>query len=275
VSYGSEDVLEGFLATLRNASEARPIIVIADNKPTESSAVEALAIAHSARYLPLEGNHGYGFAMNAAVTTLPTSVEWILLSNPDLTFSPGAIDQLVATGNTDAGIGSVGPAILSADGEVYPSARTVPSLRTGIGHALFANIWTENPWSRAYKSSEDYDSRRDAGWLSGACLLVRRSTFEKLDGFDTAYFMYFEDVDLGYRIGKLGLRNVYEPAARVTHLGGHSTDDDSARMIRAHHDSARRFLSRKYSGPLLWPIRAVLSLGLIARSRIQSWRAHN
>jgi N-acetylglucosaminyl-diphospho-decaprenol L-rhamnosyltransferase len=63
-----------------------------------------------------------------------------------------------------------------------------------------------------------------------------------------------------------GYRNVYEPAAEIVHTGAHSTGQASERMIHAHHESARRFLSRKYPGPLLWPVRAALSLGLRLRS---------
>jgi N-acetylglucosaminyl-diphospho-decaprenol L-rhamnosyltransferase len=104
--------------------------------------------------------------------------------------------------------------------------------------------------------------------LSGACVLVRKSAFDEIGGFDTGFFMYFEDVDLGYRLGKSGHRNVYEPAAVVTHTGAHSTNSDSGRMITAHHESARRFLNKKYSGPLLWPVRVVLRIGLQLRSAL-------
>jgi N-acetylglucosaminyl-diphospho-decaprenol L-rhamnosyltransferase len=157
---------------------------------------------------------------------------------------------------------------------VYPSARALPSLRTGIGHALFANIWLGNPWTRAYRRDSSSDPvRRDAGWLSGACVLVRKSAFDELGGFDDGYFMYFEDVDLGYRLGKAGYRNVYEPAAVVVHSGAHSTSDHSARMISVHHESARRFLTRKYSGWYLWPVRVALTVGLDLRSALLSRRA--
>jgi N-acetylglucosaminyl-diphospho-decaprenol L-rhamnosyltransferase len=165
-------------------------------------------------------------------------------------------------------------AAIMTDGLVYPSARAIPSLRTGIGHALFANIWLANPWTRAYRNdTETTPVRRDAGWLSGACLLVRRSVFEQLGGFDPNFFMYFEDVDLGYRLGKLGYRNVYEPAATVIHTGAHSTEGESARMIAAHHESARRFLHKKYSGWYLLPVRIVLDLGLAVRSSALKRRA--
>ncbi|WP_394771437.1 glycosyltransferase family 2 protein [Lacisediminihabitans sp.] len=273
VSYGSGDVLEGFLASVPASSTDELVVVVADNKPEDGDLVASLAGRASARYLPLAENRGYGGGMNAAIRALPAQVEWVLISNPDVELGRGAVDVLVAAGSEDPRIAAVGPAILT-DGVVYPSARSVPSLRTGVGHALFANLWLGNPWTKAYRRDSDLAPvRRDAGWLSGACVLVRRSAFDEIGGFDEGFFMYFEDVDLGYRLGKLGYRNVYEPAAVVTHTGAHSTNEDSARMISAHHDSARRFLNKKYSGALLWPVRATLTVGLSARSALLRRRA--
>lgn len=177
--------------------------------------------------------------------SIVAEVSRILISNPDVLLTPDAIDILIAVGQAGDHVGSVGPAIHNADGSVYPSARGVPSLRTGVGHAMFANLWSGNPWTRAYRNDSAQEGvPRDADWLPGACLLVRRSVFDQLGGFDPAYFMYFEDVDLGYRIGKLGYRNVYQPHAHVQHIGAHSTEGESSRMVRAHHDSAKRFPPR-------------------------------
>jgi N-acetylglucosaminyl-diphospho-decaprenol L-rhamnosyltransferase len=269
VSYGSAAVLEALLDSIPAASSASIDIVVVDNKPDEADAVEHLARTHGASYLPLSSNPGYGGAINAGVATLPSTVEWILVVNPDVVFQPGSVDAMIAAANEDPAIGSVGPLTLSGDGEIYPSARSVPSLRTGVGHALFVNLWLDNPWTRAYRNDTATDPvRRDAGWLSGACVLVRRSAFEQLGGFDEGYFMYFEDVDLGYRLGKAGYRNVYEPDAVVTHTGAHSTNTESGRMISAHHDSARRFLNRKYRGFWLWPVRVTLTIGLQLRSML-------
>lgn len=269
VSYGSSEVLGGFLRSVAGVSAEPPLVVVADNKPEGDAAVAAISQQNGVVYLPLHANLGYGGAVNAAVATLPPSVEWILVSNPDVSLTAGALDTLVALGDSEPRIGSVGPAVLDPDGTVYPSARSVPSLRTGVGHALLVNLWTDNPWTRGYRNdTETPVERRDAGWLSGACVLVRRSAFAELGGFDTGFFMYFEDVDLGYRLGKLGYRNVYEPAARVVHTGAHSTTSDSARMVQAHHDSARRFLNKKYAAWWLWPIRASLTVGLKVRSAV-------
>jgi N-acetylglucosaminyl-diphospho-decaprenol L-rhamnosyltransferase len=219
--------------------------------------------------MPIPANPGYGAAVNAAVDRLPAGVEWILIANPDVELDPGALDRLVATGRLDETIGSVGPLVRNPDGSTYPSARSVPSLRTGIGHALFSNLWAANPWSRRYLDDlAPAGERRDAGWLSGSCVLVRRRAFDEIGGFDDGYFMYFEDVDLGYRLGKRGYRNVYEPAASALHTGAHSTGSESSRMVRAHHDSARRFINRKYAGWWLWPVRVVITIGLSLRSAL-------
>jgi N-acetylglucosaminyl-diphospho-decaprenol L-rhamnosyltransferase len=272
VSYGSSEVLPGFLESTARATVEPHLVVVADNK-YDTASVASISSRFGATYLPLEQNLGYGGAVNRAALTLPPSVEWILISNPDVVLEAGAADILMRVGNEDTTIASVGPAILSSSGELYPSARSVPSLRIGIGHAFFVNLWGSNPWTRAYRNeTTDFHTRREAGWLSGACVLVRRSVFDALHGFDSGYFMYFEDVDLGYRFGKAGFRNIYEPSAVVRHSGAHATETESEAMIATHHRSARRFLSQKYPGARLWPIRAVLTVGLAARSRLERWR---
>jgi N-acetylglucosaminyl-diphospho-decaprenol L-rhamnosyltransferase len=272
VSYRSHDVLETFLESIPSATDEAVPVVVVDNSPDVGD-VSGVASAHAADYLPLPGNPGYGGAVNAGVRALPPGVPWVLISNPDVVLGAGSIDVLRAMAESDPAIAAVGPAVLNPDGSVYPSARAVPRLRTGIGHALFVNLWQRNPWTQAYRRETDPSgAARDAGWLSGSCLLVRRDAFDAIGGFDEGYFMYFEDVDLGYRLGKAGYRNVYEPEARVTHAGAHSTGGDSARMVAAHHASARRFLGRKYSGWYLWPVRLVLAAGLALRSRAMQRR---
>ena len=269
VSYGSLAMLPGLLVSIPAASSKPVLTIVADNKASGDDNAEAVAHQFGAQYYPLPTNVGYGSAINAAAKNLPESIEWILVVNPDVVLEPGSIDALVAAGSESEDVGSVGPLTLTSEGTVYASARAVPSLRTGVGHALFVNLWIDNPWTKAYRFDTTAEpSRRDAGWLSGACVLVRRSDFDALGGFDEGYFMYFEDVDLGYRLGKLGKRNVYEPTAAVTHTGAHSTTADSERMIATHHASARRFLSRKYAGAWLWPVRVTLTIGLYLRSAL-------
>jgi N-acetylglucosaminyl-diphospho-decaprenol L-rhamnosyltransferase len=161
--------------------------------------------------------------------------------------------------------------VCNPDGSIYPSARELPSLRYGAGHAVFARVWPNNPWSRAYRrSQEQVGSERTAGWLSGACLLLRRAAFEQVGGFDESYFMFFEDVDLGERLGRAGWTNLYVPTARVVHVGGTSWRTSPAPMIIAHHVSARRYLARRYPQWYAAPLRAGITIGLAVRERLQT-----
>jgi N-acetylglucosaminyl-diphospho-decaprenol L-rhamnosyltransferase len=276
VSYGSESVLGRFLESVSAATTAVTMVVVADNFAAgNNNTVRELCAANGATYIAMAGNAGYGKAMNAAVEQMPDSIRWILVSNPDVQLHPGSIDELVRGGETDDRIGDVGPAVRNEDGTVYPSARAIPSLRTGVGHALFSNLWAANPWTTAYlRDARGELTARDAGWLSGSCVLVRRSVWSEVGGFDPRFFMYFEDVDLGNRIGKAGYRNLYWPSASITHTGAHSTEGGASdAMIRAHHTSARQFLATKYPGVVLWPVRVTLTVGLAIRSFLVRRRA--
>ena len=108
------------------------------------------------------------------------------------------------------------------------------------------------------------------GWLSVSFFLVSRKAFEEVGGFDEGYFMFFEDVDLCFRLKQAGYRSVYVPAASITHLGAHSTSAHMRSMVIAHHKSAEKFLSKLYAGPLYAPLRAVLRAGLRVRARLAS-----
>ena len=274
VSYGSESVLPRFLASISGASSRSMLVVVADNDPSSKPGTAELVDQAGYVYVPMLANLGYGGAVNAVAARLPPQIEWIVIANPDVSITPGAVDILLARGRGDPKIGLLGPQITDEAGTIYPSARSIPSLRLGIGHALFANVWPKNPWSAAYHNDQfDEQRSRDAGWLSGAFLLARRSAFDSVAGFDTRYFMYFEDVDLGYRMAKAGWSNVFEPAAQVVHSGAHSTTSNSQVMIREHHSSARKFLKTKYSAWYLFPVRLIVSFGLGVRLRVVQLRS--
>ena len=143
---------------------------------------------------------------------------------------PARIDAMLAAARRHPDAGAFGPLITTPDGVVYPSARHLPSIGGGVGHAVFGWWWPNNPWTRQYRQDAAEPVERTAGWLSGSCLLLRRKAFAEIDGFDPAYFMYFEDVDLGYRLGRAGWTSLYCPSARAVHQGGHSTERAPAAM---------------------------------------------
>src|SRR5205823_13831633 len=126
----------------------------------------------------------------------------VVVGKPDVEWAEGSRDGLLAAAGRGPRGGAFGPLIREPDGGVYPSGRLLPSLGRGAGHAVFGKVWPSNPWTRSYRQSEAATAERTAGWLSGSCLLLRRTAFDSVGGFDPRYFMYFEDVDLGERLGR-------------------------------------------------------------------------
>jgi N-acetylglucosaminyl-diphospho-decaprenol L-rhamnosyltransferase len=98
--------------------------------------------------------------------------------------------------------------------------------------------------------------------------MVRREAFEAVGGFDENYFMYFEDTDLCERLDRAGWDVVYAPSATVVHHGGHATSRNLDAMSKAHHVSAYRYLSGRYSGIRWAPVRGLLRAGLWARYQL-------
>lgn len=263
MTYSPGPALEVFLSSLRVATRAAYEVVLADNGSQDGVPEQAVQ-APDVRLVRTGGNIGYGRAANvgAAGATAP----WLLIANPDVRWcQPGALDDLIAAAERWPEGGAFGPAIVTPDGALYPSARALPSLGRGIGHALAGWWWPTNPWTAAYRKEHQSPVESAVGWLSGSALLVRREAFEAVGGFDPKYFMYFEDVDLCDRLGRAGWSSIYVPSAVVEHSGGHATRRVPKAMQRAHHASAYRYLADRYSGLRWLPVRIVLRGGLYAR----------
>lgn len=267
VSFRSGDAIRSLIASIPAATSRQTDVVVVDNVPGGDVALAGALRGTSARTIVRPDNPGYGGGVNSGVAALGSDCDFFLVVNPDVILDPRALDELVRTIQSDPTIGAVGPLLRDLTGAAYPSARAIPSLRVGIGHALFGDLVPSNPWTRKYHAAADYVHQRDAGWLSGACVVIRRAAFDAVGGFDDDFFMYFEDVDLGYRLGRGGWRNVFVPTATAQHEGGHSTRDHSARMIVAHHDSARLWVRKRYAGAGWWAVRAAVTMGL----RLRQW----
>lgn len=267
VTYTPGEILERFLDTLAKATTRRVTVILADNESSDGAPERAARERSHVRLLRTGGNLGYGTAANRGVEELDDSIGWVVIANPDLEFEADALDILLESAERWPRGGSFGPLIKEPDGTVYPSARQLPSLRRGVGHAIFADIWPGNPWTRQYLQ-RDEPAERTAGWLSGSCLLVRREAFVEVGGFDERYFMYFEDVDLGDRFGRAGWQNVYVPTAAVMHIQGHATSRETAKMLIAHHESAYRYLADRYSAVWGKPVLALVRLGLSLRLKV-------
>jgi N-acetylglucosaminyl-diphospho-decaprenol L-rhamnosyltransferase len=187
-----------------------------------------------------------GLAVLAGESPTP---DLVLVSNPDVVIHPGAIGGMRGALEKHPSWAVLGPRIFTDTGDVYPSVRNFPSLVDAAGHALLAQFRPDNPYTRRYNpGTPEGDIVVAADWVSGSCFLARRDALEELGGFDEAYFMYNEDMDLCWRAHQAGWGVGFAGTAAVTHVQGVSTARHPYRMIVAHHRSALRFTMRTASG---------------------------
>lgn len=271
VSYNSSAQLPAFLESAVPCVASPSQIVIVDNASEDVAVTRALALKHGVTLVELNENHGYGGGINRGAPHVPAGTNTLLISNPDSQLNADVVNRLSSVISSDRNIGVAGPRILNEDGSTYPSGRAFPSLRAGIGHALFANIWPTNPWTKKYHSRAYLSNHtQEVGWVSGSCFAIRKDLFTEVNGFDEAYLMYMEDVDLAYRLSKAGYRNLYIPEVSITHLGGESTKAVKKHMLKVHHESTAHFIEVKHPGILWAPVRGIIKLGLAVRLWVQT-----
>lgn len=245
VAYESGPALVGCVESLQADGSADMVVV--DNGSTDGSVVDLRRAFPQLNVVVPGRNLGYGSAANRGVAA--TSGDYVLVCNPDLTVSPGAVGLLVEALRADDALALVGPLIRTPEGGRYPSVRQFPSLVDAAGHGLLGLFAPGNRFTRSYRQTDlEVGGVQAADWVSGACFLVKRAVFEDVGGFDEAYFMYAEDVDLCWRLGRAGWAVAYVAAAEVTHLQGVSTDRHPYRMILEHHRSLLRFAVRSTTG---------------------------
>jgi N-acetylglucosaminyl-diphospho-decaprenol L-rhamnosyltransferase len=266
VNYNARDHLVECLRSLR--ADGVDDVIVVDNHSQDGSADAVASVDPQARFVSTGANLGFGTAANRGVTA--TSGDYVMIMNPDAIVEPGSTKMLVDALDREARLAVVGPRVENPDGTLYPSARRFPDLVTATGHAFLGFVHPNNRFTRVYKMLDhDRSEPSEVDWVSGTCMLVRRSAFAEVKGFDEAYFMYVEDVDLCWRLHRAGWRVGYEPRARVVHTIGASSELAPYRMIAAHHRSLYRFATKTTHGSR----RALLPLvaaGLGART-VLAW----
>jgi len=271
VDYAAGPVLAECVASL--LADGVDQVVVVENGDS-SGARRALDAAGMAVPVVASGrNLGYGAGANRGVAATGDTA-YVLICNPDLHLHPGAVGNLVRALDEQPSWAIVGPRVLTPEGVPYPSVRQFPSMVDAAGHAVVGLVHPDNRFTRRYRRAGlagaglagdglAGDGLAPADWVSGACFLARRSALEELGGFDEAYFMFAEDMDLCWRAHRAGWGVGYQPAAVVTHAQGMSTRRHPYRMLVAHHRSALRFARRSTEGwrRLALPLAALL-LGL-------------
>jgi GT2 family glycosyltransferase len=271
VNYRSYGELGRCLASLSADVDAGVLeVIVVDNASTPASLAPVVQTYTFAAFLPRADNPGFGAAVNQAARQ--ARGDFLLLVNPDAIVQPGAVGRLMAYLDAQPDTALVGPRVYDIDGHVQGSARSFPGLLTGLfgRTSLLTRLWPANPISR-HNLPVDVreDQPRDVDWVAASCLMVRADAFRAVGGFDTRYFMYWEDADLCHELRSRGWRIVYLPSAGVVHQVGGSSRYASARSTVAFHRSAFRYYAKHRHGAARYPLLAIaaaaLGVRLIAR----------
>jgi N-acetylglucosaminyl-diphospho-decaprenol L-rhamnosyltransferase len=265
VSWNTRELLLRCLRSLSPEVDAgRAQVWVLDNASADGSASAAREHAPWARVIEAERNLGFGGAVNAVAEQ--TQSEWLACANADVALEPGALQALLAAGNQQR-VGCVAPRLVLPDGSTQHSVYALPTvpftLAFNVGlqrlsPALGDRLCLEGYW--------DPGRPRQVPWAIGAFLLLRRSAFASVGGFDERQWMYAEDLDLGWRLRDARWITQYEPGARVLHTSGAATElafghERMARYMRATY----AVLVRRRGPARTWATAAINVVGAAAR----------
>lgn len=232
VNFRTSDLTAAAVRSVLDEPDVGEIVVV-DNASGDGSPhrLRSELTAKGVRVVEADRNLGFGQGVNLGVrhSTAPL----LFLLNSDAELCPGALSILRRTLLEDESIAVVAPAVYRSEGpELQPAAYGVfPTLRTVLrrtNHNPPETLWPD--------------------WVSGAAMLVRRSEFEAVGGFDPDLWMYLEDVDLCRRLRDRGGRVRRELAAGVVHRTGGSATSWSEAM--RHAQASRVVYARKSGLPM-------------------------
>ena len=239
VTYNSADEIEACLAASQRAAQT---VVIVDNASTDGSARWAMiANAHNA---------GFAAAVNQGIAA--SSEPLVLILNPDCLLK-GGLPAMTALFD-DPTVGAAGGLLLYPDGQPQTgfAVRRFPTWANQVCELAGINrLWPGNPLNRGYRCLDlDLTQEQDVDQPAGAFLMVRRTAWTQLGGFDENFHpVWFEDVDFCYRLKQAGWRIRYTPKATATHTGGHSVNKLSWRCKQMHwYGSLLRYAAKHWSG---------------------------
>jgi len=240
VSWNTRELLLRCLDSLAEDVRAgRAQVWVLDNGSADGSVQAARERAPWARVVALERNLGFGQAVN--LVARQTESQWVACANADVALEPGALQALL-DGGEDVRVGCVAPRLILADGTTQHSVYPLPTL----GFTLAFNLGAQRlaPGLGDRLCLEGYwnpERDRAVPWAIGAFLLLRRTAFEAVGGFDERQWMYAEDLDLGWRLHDAGWLTHYVPGAHVRHAGGAATE------LAFAGERVQRYMSATYA----------------------------
>jgi GT2 family glycosyltransferase len=223
ISWNTRDLLARCLESLAPEVErGRADVWVVDNASTDGSPDLVRERFGWARLVASEENLGFGRAVN--LVARQTSSEWIAPANADIALRPGALDAMLDAGARDPAAGAIAPRLVLPDGETQHSVFAFPTITFSFLLAAGAFRMSRTIGDRrAFPGYWNSERARRVPWAIAAFLLVRRTAFDEVGGFDDRQWMYAEDLDLGWRLHEAGWATRYEPRASVDHESSAST----------------------------------------------------
>jgi N-acetylglucosaminyl-diphospho-decaprenol L-rhamnosyltransferase len=258
VSYNVKEDLARAVASLFAAPPETPFqVVVVDNASADGSLQMIRERWPAVLALDAGANLGFSRANNLGIRA--TAGEWVLLLNCDTVVPPGAIDALVSDLRAHPEAAVAGPRLVDAAGRVEvssgPMIGPLNELRQKLVGRLYEREW--GPVRRRVEAAAR--TTREVDWVSGACLLVRRSDAEAVGLLDERFFLYTEDVDFCASIRRRGCRVRFVGTVEVQHLRGRSRSHDPAASRAAYRRSHLAFYAKHHPcwhRVLRWYLRA-------------------
>jgi N-acetylglucosaminyl-diphospho-decaprenol L-rhamnosyltransferase len=266
VAYNSRDTLRSCINPLVRLPWAS--VTVVDNACPEHSSEEVSDLP--ARVIESARNGGFAYGCNLGAAA--GSAEFVLLLNPDAQIDAAGVEALVDALGADPRLAAVGPRTVDESGRLLFTQRRFPRLRSTYAQALFLHraaplaAWSDD----AVRDPAAYERPGTPQWVSGCCVLLRRSAFESASGLDEGFFLYAEETDLFRRLTASGWAVGFEPRAVASHLGQGSESPDATEHFRAY---SRVRYARKHHGAVVALLEAA-GLALSALTHALAWISH-
>jgi N-acetylglucosaminyl-diphospho-decaprenol L-rhamnosyltransferase len=270
VTYNSREFVGQSIESVVTAAARAGVdleVVVVDNASTDGSADVVRALHPAAHVIRNEANVGFGAANNQAFE-LASGTTWLLL-NPDAVLEPDALGELLRFLRANPRAGAAAPSI-GGGGARAESCGMSPGIRSAMGHFLFVNRLLPDDRGGAWRGfqlhrREGVRARR-VDWASAAALALRPEAVRSVGGFDSSFFLYGEDVDLGERLNAAGWEVCLVPSARAWHVIAGSQGGVSTRWLDGIHELYARRANRLQA--IVFDL--IIALGLSLRAAAAS-----
>jgi GT2 family glycosyltransferase len=257
VTYNCCDFIEAFLDSVKPIiADSQFRLIIIDNKSTDlgCATIKKYIQDHSLeKNITLHAatdNHGFGKGCNKGAQLAKNyKAEYLWFLNPDTQINQDSGAQLLSLLEQDEYIDFVGSVLSDEENKFRAGAFRFPSIANVFVSTMRLKL-LDNLFPQFTTAAPIETTPYPVDWLTGASFMTSTKHFEKLNGFDPSYFLYFEEVDLFYRAKKMGLSAWCCPQSHVFHMSGASTgvSNKTQNKRRPHYwfESRQHFYLKNY-----------------------------